>query len=178
MHHPPTNTAARSIFASVLAAAALLAFAGARAADIYRWVDDAGRTQISDQVPDKYRAVAKRLGDSHQYELTPEQLKEAQARGAREKQQATEEAAAEADAQASGATAAASDSRRAATRDRKAAPAGASDCQALRAAYEASRECYSRFLNANGSIKPGAYETCGPGVGEPSQKCGIPPLPR
>jgi hypothetical protein len=170
--------AARSIFTSVLAAAALLAFAAAQAADIYRWVDEAGRTQISDQVPEKYRARAKRLGDSRQYELTPEQLEEAQARGARAKQQAAEEAAAKADAQASEAAAPASDSTRPAAADRKAAPVGASDCQAMRAAYDASRECYSRFLNANGSLKPGAYESCGPGVGEPSQKCGIPPLPR
>jgi hypothetical protein len=164
---------------ALLAVAALLAVCAAHAADIYRWVDENGRTQMSDQVPEKYRASAKRMGDSHQYELTPAQRKEADARATRDKQsQAAERSQLNADAQAGAEAAAASAPHSAASDVREGRPDSAAQCRALRAAYDASRECWARFLNANGTTKPGAVETCGPGVGEPSLKCGIAPLPR
>mgnify|MGYP001767041620 CR=1 FL=1 len=62
--------------------AASLAF-GAGATDIYRWVDENGRTHLSDVVPERYRDTATRV-DSRSHELTPEQRREARERAAGE----------------------------------------------------------------------------------------------
>ena len=45
------------------------------AADVFRWVDENGRPQISDIVPEKYRKSALKI-DSHRYELSAEQRAE------------------------------------------------------------------------------------------------------
>ena len=66
--------------------AACLAF-GASATDIYRWVDENGRTHLSDVVPERYRDAATRI-DSRSHELTPEQQREARERSAREAERA------------------------------------------------------------------------------------------
>ncbi|HEX9450848.1 MAG TPA: DUF4124 domain-containing protein [Burkholderiales bacterium] len=55
----------------------IMLFSPLYAADIYRWVDENGRIQFSDVVPEKYKKSAKRM-DSRQYELSPEQRKEAE----------------------------------------------------------------------------------------------------
>ena len=51
------------------------------AADVFRWVDENGRTQISDMVPEKYRKSAVKI-DSYRYELSAEQRAEVDARAA------------------------------------------------------------------------------------------------
>jgi hypothetical protein len=48
-------------------------------ADIYVWTDENGKTHLADSVPPKYKASAQRI-DSRQFELTPEQRREADAR--------------------------------------------------------------------------------------------------
>jgi len=58
-----------------------------QATDIYRWVDDQGRTHWSDVVPDRYKGSATRM-ESRQYELTPEQRREAEERAARARERA------------------------------------------------------------------------------------------
>src|SRR5262245_969082 len=47
----------------------------AHSADIYRWVDEQGRTHISDTVPERYRGVATRL-DAKPIEPTAQQRAE------------------------------------------------------------------------------------------------------
>jgi len=60
-----------------------VAFA-ASATVIYRWIDENGRTHVSDVVPEKYKKSATRV-DSAQYEAPPESRKEAEQRAAKEK---------------------------------------------------------------------------------------------
>src|SRR5665647_1309993 len=72
-----------------LALSILWAPAPAGATDIYRWVDESGRTHMSDTVPEQYKNSATRI-DPGPTELTPEQQKEEQDRAAREKARAAQ----------------------------------------------------------------------------------------
>jgi hypothetical protein len=161
-----------------LAVAALLVVCTAHAADIYRWVDENGRTQVSDQVPEKYRASAKRLGDSRQHELTAEQRREADVRAAREKSRAEEEAQAKAHAEAqAAATASAALATRAASAAGKPEPGEASVCNDLRRRYQQSQDCFEPYRTATG-IRAEAFDVCGPPLTDPFRRCGIQVLPR
>jgi hypothetical protein len=149
----------------VLACAAVCA---ARAADIYVWTDESGKTHLADSVPAKYRKSAVRI-DSSQFELTPEQQREAAAaRAALEKK---------ADAVPAPAPGPAPTVRPgAAPTSRAPAPLGppsAGECEALQREYRESLECFAPFVNANGSLKPGAFAAC-KSVVNPTLKCGSP----
>lgn len=163
-----------------------LALSALFAGDIYRWVDEKGQVQLSDKVPEQFRKSATRV-DSRQYELTPEQRKEAQARAAREKARLAKAAAEEAKAKkardAAAADAAAAAASGARTGKAAAQPASAArgtnaaaDCATLRRRYQESADCLAPFLNANGSIKEGAFQACGPPVPYPAQECSSTPL--
>jgi hypothetical protein len=162
---------------SLLLGAALLPICSAHAADIYKWVDENGRTQLSDRVPEKYRANATHLGDSRQHELTPEQQKEAQARAAGEKQRRAADEAQTKAAQGRSPAAPVSDLDPVGN-DQEPNQLSAADCQAWYAAYQASYTCYAPFRNKNGSLKPGAFDACGQPVRDPSRKCAVPVLPK
>ncbi|HWI11026.1 MAG TPA: DUF4124 domain-containing protein [Burkholderiaceae bacterium] len=140
----------------------------AQAADIYQWVDESGRTHLSDAVPEKYKHSAKRV-DSRLFEVSPQQRAEAEARAAREREQAMK-GAADAPVGARGVAAPASAATPAS------APSKASDCATLRRQYAQSQECFAPFMNTNGSIKPGAFEKCTQ-LPDPSPKCGPEPSP-
>ena len=71
----------------------------AHATDIYRWVDDQGRTHFADVVPERYKSVATKI-DSKSSELSEGARAEAAARAARERTQAEFEAAQRARSQA------------------------------------------------------------------------------
>jgi len=138
-----------------------------QASDIYRWVDDQGRTHLSDVVPDRYRDSATRV-DSRQYELTPQQRRESEDRAAREK-------------------------ARAATRVEPgvpASPAPASDgpppplvkrpvervtattsCATWWRLYRESQECFGPFHTVGGGIKPEAFDHCNE-IPSPELRCG------
>lgn len=147
----------------------------ARAADIYQWVDESGRTHLSDVVPEKYKATAKRV-DSRQFEPTPQQRAAAQALAARERDLAAKVTAADA------AGSAAQGGAAAATRPASAPTAPASgassvtDCATLRQIYTQSQECFAPFRNTNGSLKQGAYDKCVE-VPDPSLKCKLERFP-
>jgi hypothetical protein len=149
--------------AFVIACAAAFA---AHAADIYVWTDENGKTHLADSVPAKYRKSAVRI-DSSQFELTPEQQRDAAAgRAALEKKADAVPAPSPAPTARPGA----------APVSRAPAPVGppsAGECEALQREYRQSLECYAPFVNANGSLKPGASVACKPVV-NPTQKCGSP----
>jgi len=154
--------------AIVLAGALWLSIA--QAADIYQWVDESGRTHLSDVVPEKYKHSAKRV-DSRLFEVSPQQRAEAEARAARERDQAAK-GATEAPAGVRGERAAALGGAAAASAAASAgAPGNASDCASLRRQYAESQACFAPFLNVNGSYKPGAFEKCTQ-LPDPSPKCG------
>lgn len=134
-------------------------------ADIYRWVDEDRRVHFSDTVPQQHKKSATSI-DSRQYELSPEQRKEAEARAAREKERSDEIAK----QKAAGAATPTRPAPKAGTTAAK-PPVAATDCATLLQRFRESSECYAPFFNVNGSIKNNAYETCGPAVRYPAQEC-------
>lgn len=147
-----------------LLACGILSFSPLHAADIYRWVDESGRTQMSDVVPEKYKKSATRI-DSRQFELTAEQRREAEARAAEAKQRKARSDAVEAAGSASAAALAA-----AASAPRPTA-SESSDCATLRRLYRESQECFAPYRTVNGTTKAEAFEKCTP-VADPVSKCG------
>ena len=131
-------------------------------ADIYRWTDENGKVHLADTVPPRYQSTAQRI-DSRQFELTPAQRREADARLARERQ-------AQASRPAPASAAAATPPARTAP---PATPAAPRDCKALQREYADSLECFAPFVNANGTLKPGAFEACKLVV-NPTATCGSP----
>jgi len=154
---------------ALLACTAALLHGASRAGEIYRWVDENGRTQLSDVVPDKYRSVATRT-DSAQYELSPVQRDAAQARVAADKARATEAAAQRARAQAAAAASAAATASLTGKAPRAAAPAKPS-CETLQRQYIESQECFAPYRMANGALNAAAFEKCTPVV-NPGNECG------
>jgi len=145
------------------------------ASDIYRWVDENGRVQLSDRVPDQFKKSAIRI-DSRQFELTPEQRQQAQARAAAEKSRA-----AEADAREASSRAAEAGSTPPPNSLNSRAPVsrptvGSSTCAALRQAWKDSAACFAPFQNRTG-LKPGAYEACGAQVPYPDTRECAPEAP-
>ena len=157
---------------ALLACTAALLHGASPAAEIYRWVDENGRTQLSDVVPDKYRGVATRT-DSAQYELSPAQRDAAQARAAADKARATEAAAQRARSQAAEAASAAATAGLTGKAPRAAAPAKPS-CEALQRKYIESQECFAPYRMANGALNAAAFEKCTP-VLNPASECGSAP---
>ena len=126
------------------------------------------QTHLADSVPANYRKSAVRI-DSSQFELTPEQQREAAAARAALKKKA--------DAVSSPTPGPAPTAKPgAASAARAAAPIGppsAGECEALQREYRESLECFAPFVNANGSLKPGAFAAC-KSVVNPTLKCGSP----
>ncbi len=157
----------KSFRSNLLAALLALATAQASAAPIYRWVDESGRTQISDTVPEKYRKSAKKV-DSEQFKVSPEARRSAEERAAKEK-----ELAKQSDEQRKKEAAAASAAPApSASGNRKSTAANDSDCETWRRLYRESQACFARYHNADGSLKPGAHQNCTQ-VDNPEIKCGV-----
>ena len=134
---------------------------------ICQWVDDTGRTQMSDTVPLKYRNAAKCV-DSRQFELTPEARAAARARQAA----LLERAASSASASASAASQP-TGSAQVAPAPNMAMP-DLSNCEAWWRAFLASRDCFAGFQKGSGlggSLRPGAHAACGPEIPNPDPKC-------
>jgi hypothetical protein len=155
-----------------LATLAALATTAAHAADIYRWVDDEGRTHMSDTVPDRYRARAQRY-DADAFKANDADQKASRERTDRIKREgdAMERARAAPAASApvvigvDGAAQGAAGSG--ASSSESASPA---QCQASWDAFSASQACFQRFRNANATVRAEAFQTCGAPVAQPT--CG------
>jgi hypothetical protein len=143
-----------------------LAFLGSlHAADLYRWVDESGRTHISDTVPEQYRKSATRT-DARKFEVSDEQRREAEARAERDraKVRSNEEDRARAASPESGRPAPAAAGPK---------PAATSDCAELHRRYRESLDCFAPYVMANGATKSEAYTKCTV-VKDPSSQCGAP----
>ena len=153
------------MFVKALIAAACCQIAVvAVAADIYCWVDERGRTHLSDTVPDRYKGSATRV-DSKQFELTPTQRAQASAAAAKQAREAREAASAASAAATPLATArppAAPASR---------ADAAGPDCERLWRAYRESQECFAPYQRRNAGPPPEAFERCKE-VASPEDRCG------
>lgn len=160
----------RPLFKLLSASTALLIALAAQATVIYQWVDENGRTQMSDAVPEQFKASAKRI-DSVQFELSPDQKRQVQERAAKESARADE-----------------ADSRRPSTpANQPPMPAykasapkrpaqgvtDATDCATWRRLYRESAECFGLYRTARGGMKAEAFEKCNP-IPSPELKCGPP----
>lgn len=142
-------------------------FSTAYATTIYQWVDENGRTQISDTVPPRYKDVATKV-DTSASRVSEKQRQEALERVAKEKELVESANRARADAAATKAA------------DQPADPKSASpfvdknaDCEQLMRAYRESQECFAPFMRVEGGTREEAYKYCTP-VADPSVKCGLP----
>ncbi|HWT72514.1 MAG TPA: DUF4124 domain-containing protein [Oxalicibacterium sp.] len=154
------------VFAGIsLAVVASVWTVPSHAKDLYRWVDEQGRTQISDTVPPQYRNKAKRI-DTRASQVSEGVRARAVERAEREKALAAETAA----------PAKATNTREPVQANR---PGGASpsdkdaSCEQQRRNYAASQACFASYRNANGSVRSEAYQYCTEAP-DPSPSCGIP----
>ena len=148
-------------------AALCLVLAPVAGAQVYQWVDEKGRKHLSDKPPDTANAVTKQ--DTSRWELTPEQQQQGDRLRAEERAKVKRiEEAERRNMQVAQPATSGVDKARALT-----PRAETDDCRRKTAAFEQSRACWSQFILQRGGMKPGALETCGPAVGDPSQQCGI-----
>ncbi len=142
------------------------------AADVYRWVDERGVTNISDVVPEQYRKVAERI-DTSSSEIDEPTRRAAAAR-----------VAATASAAASGARPVAAANARqggsvaaplSASRTGSASAAGdGDDCATLQRRYKESQDCFGpQPRTITGAINRARSPQC-PVVVDPSPRCGLP----
>lgn len=163
MNRPDTSPVRRLAWV-----AALLMPIVVHAADVYRWVDETGRVQFSDTVPEKYRDKATRV-DTRPSELTDAQRREAEARALQARARAAETAAAQARV--------ASAPPRALPAPVAAASAAAptaTDCATLHRLYQESQACFGPYRTVHGTTKAEGYEKCTV-VADPTPQCGYAP---
>ena len=154
-------------FRIVVVSAAIGCSFVAYAAVIYQWVDESGRAQMSDVVPEKYKKTAKRI-DSRQFNLSPEERGAAEANAAQLKAKADEAEARHKRAQQATPPIPAS----AASARQSALAPNLSDCASWRKAFLESKDCFARHQTNHGPLRQGAYETCGAEIPNPEPKCG------
>ncbi len=137
---------------------------------ICRWVDQKGRTQIADVVPDRYASVAT-CTDSKQYELTPDQRRDAAQRKAVERSKARRDMAKLPKKAASSA----SRPMDAASQPRAKRPTevvtDTTDCATWWRIYDESGECFDPYKTLRG-IRSEAFDNCNE-VPSPAPKCGL-----
>jgi len=146
----------------------LLIALSAQGAVIYRWVDETGRTHVSDVVPEKYRKSATRI-DSSSSEVSVEQRQQAE-RAAAKNRALAEEAATR--RQGTPAVPPSNTASQAAASKRPAqSVTDSTDCQTWRRLYRESTECFAPFRTTNGATKAEAFDKCNP-IPSPELKCG------
>jgi hypothetical protein len=155
----------------MLAAAALLLLcSGAGATPICRWVDETGRTQIAEVVPEQYEKVAV-CTDSQQYELSPQQSQAAEQRVADDKAKARRAAA----KAPTGAASSARRPARAASQPSAKRPTEvvteATDCPTWWRIYDESVECFGPYRTTRGATKVEAFDKCNV-IASPEPRCG------
>lgn len=149
---------------ALLVAIALSILAGwAHAADIYRWVDEKGKTHVADTVPPQYKNRAEKV-DTSVSEVSEKQRAEASARASRQK------------AAAAASQAPVTPRTGVITPDSKPGASGLDDarakCEERRRAYAESQRCFGQYTTAFG-IRAEAFQHCTE-IPDPSPDCGIP----
>ena len=141
----------------------------ARSMSICRWVDENGRTQMSDVVPDKYKKSAS-CSDSQKYELSPEQEREAQRRAAEAQKRTRYEMAAPPTEAASSPPAPRQASLPSAKRPTEVIT-DATDCPTRWRLYDESAECFGPYRTVRGATKQEGFDKCNV-IPSPEMKCG------
>ena len=147
--------------------------AGVFAATVYRWVDEQGKVNYAELVPERYRAVAKPVG-APANDPTAEEQAQALDRARKDKARA---AAAGADrALPVGATTAASDASPAAVKRPEQMPNDQTDCETWQSLYLESMACFGPYRTVRGGYKVEAYALCKEVPEPPPYRC-LPRIP-
>jgi hypothetical protein len=155
---------------SLAAVALLFLSASAGAMSICRWVNESGRTQIAEVVPEKYRKVAI-CTDSEQYELSPEQRQAAEQRVAKDKARARQAAAKAPAVRTSNAARQARAASQAGAKRPAEVVTDATDCPSWWRIYDESVECFGPYRTTRGATKAEGFDKCNV-VASPEPKCG------
>ena len=145
------------------------AYSLAHANEIYRWVDENGRTHFGDSVPGKYKKSATRV-HARQLEPTDAQRRQAAERAALERaalERARARPAQEENTRASSRTIPSEQ------------PAGAGqsgnvnalDCETAHRRYRESLACFERFRTVSGAARAEAFDHCKVML-DPAPRCG------
>ena len=154
-----------------LAALSLLPLStGAGATSICRWVDERGRTQIAEVVPEKYKKAAI-CTDSRRYELTAEQRQAAERRVAEDKARARQAAAKPPGNGVSSAPRPAGAATHPSAKRPTEVVTDATDCPTWQRIYDESVECFGPYRTTRGATKPEGFDKCNV-VASPEPKCG------
>lgn len=147
----------------------LILVLSARAADIYRWVDENGRPHFSDTVPENYRSTATRIDLPHATP-TAAQRQEAESRAAKDRAKASE--VDNKDHSNKKSAVSGMGTKPVAPGNQSSATGQGNDCETLFRLYWKSQECFGPYRLPNG-IKAEAFQHCTV-VPDPSPKCGAP----
>ena len=154
-----------------LAALSLLPLStGAGATSICRWVDERGRTQIAEVVPEKYKKAAI-CTDSRRYELSAEQRQAAERRAAEDKARARQAAAKPPGNDVSSASRPARAASYPGVKRPTQVVTDATDCPTWWRIYDESVECFGPYRTTRGATKPEGFEKCNV-VASPEPNCG------
>lgn len=158
-------------FCSALAVLSLLPFSnGAGATSICRWVNQSGRIQIAEVVPERYRKVAV-CTDSQKYELSAEQRRASEQRVADDRARAPEAAAKPLSDRASSAPRPARAASQSGAKRPTEVVTADTDCTTWWRIYDESVECFGPFRTTRGATKPEGFDRCNV-VASPEPKCG------
>lgn len=152
----------------VLALLALALSTTATATEIYRWVDEQGKTHFSDVVPEKYKDRAKPV-EAKTNEPSPVERHGANERAGTAKAGPPAASTAPTAREASKAQPASSPPKVPKRPPR--GPSENTDCETWRRLYRESLDCFAPFRTARGTTKAEAFEHCTPVV-EPPIRCG------
>jgi hypothetical protein len=147
------------------------------ATPLCRWVDNNGRTQLAQTVPERYKAVAT-CTDSTRYDIPAAQLRAARQRADDERQRAARVArvaapplAASSPASAPAGAPAASAASAPVPKRPAQAVTELTDCATSWRLYDESLACFGPFQTVHGAIKAEAYNVCNVVV-SPEPRCG------
>ena len=160
--NPPTRSALACITLALLSP-------GLGAASICQWVDQEGRTQLSDVVPDRYKGIA-HCTSSLQHELSPEQKGAAEKRVAEERDRARSQVSSPPDGTPSRAPGPSGATPPSGAKRPAEVVTDSTSCAAWWRIFDESTECFGPFRTVRG-IKPEAFENCNE-VPSPELKCG------
>jgi len=144
----------------------LLVSSATLATVVYRWVDEDGRTHVSDVVPEKYRRSARPV-DLGAYEVSPDARKQAEERAARDKAAAATKPPAQGQKTPQAASAASTPPSRRPSQT----VTSTTDCATWRRLYQESLDCFGPYRTTRGGIKPEAFDNCNL-IPSPDEKCG------
>ncbi len=155
---------------ALVAASSSLLSTWADATPICRWVDDSGRTQLSEVVPERHQASAS-CTDSSRYELSPSQQRDARHRLEQERARVVSAAATPPARPASAAPPRAASAPEATLKRPAEAVTDATDCATWWRLYDESGACFGPFRTVRGGIKAEAFDMCN-AIANPEPKCG------